>query len=56
MTVLIVVPSKEGLAVASSILKAAKAFWKVGAVFHGLELRLRERVVVRGVGTTVALG
>ena len=56
MTVLAVVPSKECLAVASGIFDAAKALREVGAVFHGLELRLRVGVVIRGVGAAVALG
>ena len=56
MAVLGVVPSKECLAMASRIFDAAKALREVGAVFHGLELRLRIGVVIRGVGAAVALG
>ena len=56
VAVLGVVPGKECLAMASGVFDAAKALREVGAVFHGLELRLRIRVVVRGVGAAVALG
>ena len=56
MAVLAVVPGKECLAMASGVFDAAKALREVGAVFHGLELRLRIRVVIRGVRATVALG
>ncbi len=50
MAVLAVVPGKECLAMASGVFDAAKALREVGMVFHGLELRLRIRVVIRGAG------
>ena len=56
MAVLAVVPGKECLAMAPGVFDAAKALRKVAAVFHGLELRLRIGVVIRGVGAAVALG
>ena len=56
MAVLGVVPGKECLAMASGVFYAAKAVREVGAVLHGFELRLRIRIVIRGVGATVALG
>ena len=56
MAVLGVVPSKECLAMAPGVFDAAKALREVAAVFHGLELRLRIGVVIRGVGAAVALG
>ena len=56
MAVLAVVPGKECLAMTSCVFNAAKAHGEVGAVFHGLELRLRIGIVIRGVRATVALG
>ena len=56
MAVLSVVPGKECLAMASGVFDAAKALREVGAVFHGLELRFRIRVVIGCVGAAVALG
>ena len=51
-----VVPIEEALAMGAGILDAAEAFRKVGAIFQGPELRLRERVVVGDVGSAVGLG
>ena len=51
-----VVPIEEVLAMGAGILDAAEAFRKVGAIFQGPELRLRERVVVGDVGSAVGLG
>lgn len=56
MAVLAVVPGKECLAMAPGVFDAAKALREVAAVFHGLELRLRIGVVIRGVGSAVAQG
>ena len=46
MTLLAAVSGKEYLAITSGIIDAAKALREVGAVFHGLELRLRVGVVI----------
>jgi len=51
-----VVPSKEWLAVGACVLDATEALGEVRSVLQRLELRLRERVVVRDVGPAVALG
>ena len=40
---------------APGVFYAAKALGEVGAVFHGLELRFRIGVVIRGIGATMAL-
>ena len=52
----VVVSAEEPLAVGSAILDAAEAPGEVGTVLQGLELRLGERVVVRGVRPAVGLG
>ena len=38
-----VVPGEEGLAVRAGVLDAAEALGELGAVLHGLELRLAHR-------------
>ena len=54
--VLVVVPGEEGLAVGTRVFDAAEARGELGSVLQGFELRLRVRVVVRDVGSAVALG
>jgi hypothetical protein len=53
---LVVVPGEEGWTVGGRRLEAAEARGEVGPVLHGLELRLRVRVVVGDVRAAVALG
>jgi hypothetical protein len=56
VAVLVVMPGEEGATVRPCVRDAAEALRAFGPVLHGLELRLREGVVVRDVGPTVALG
>ena len=51
-----VVPGEEGLAVRARVLDAAEARREVRPIFHGLELRLREGVVIGNVRPAMALG
>ena len=53
---LVVVPIEEGLAMRSGILDTTEVCGKVGPVLHRLELRLGVRIVVKDVGSAVALG
>ncbi len=55
MVVLVVVPGEERAADLAGVLERAEAVGEVGAVLEGLELRLRERVVVGDVGPRVGL-
>ena len=52
---LVVVPSEEGLTMGTRVLDTAKAPGEIRTIFHGLELRLRVRIVVRDIGAAVAL-
>src|SRR4051795_8597635 len=54
--VILVVPGEEAAAKGSGILDAAEALGKLWLVFQGLEVRLRERVVVRGMWPAMRLG
>lgn len=56
MAMLFVVPLEEALAVSAGFFDAAEALGEVRAVLQGLELRLREGVVVGDVGAAVGLG
>src|SRR5450756_438722 len=56
MAMLVVVPGEECLAMGTRVLDTAKAFGEIRAIFHGLELRLRVRVIVRDIGAAVAFG
>src|SRR5690349_9960664 len=56
MLVLVVVPREEPRAEDSRILRPTEPIWKLGPVLHGLELRLRERVVIGTMRPGVGLG
>ena len=56
MMVVLVVPSEEVTAEVLGVLDAAEALGELGLVFQGLEVGLRERVVVGGVGPAVRPG
>ena len=56
MTMLVVVPSKEGLAESTGILNRTETIWKFGTVLHGAELAFRIRIIVGSVGSAVGLG
>lgn len=53
MVMLAVVPIEEVTAERRGILDAAEALRKLRLVFHGLEVAFRERIVFRGVQSTV---
>ena len=53
VTVVIVIPTKELLAVCLGIFNAAETVWKVRAIFERLEMRVEERVVVRNIRPAV---
>ena len=48
-----VVPAEEHLAVRSRMFDRTEARWELRPIFQGFELRLRVRVVVGDMGTTV---
>ena len=52
----VVVPMEEGSAVSTGVLDGAEPVGEVRSVFQGLELGLREGVVVGDVGARVGLG
>ena len=56
VSVLVVVPGKEGLAERACILDTAETIGKLGAVFHGAEMAFRVGVVVGGVRPAVGFG
>ena len=53
MVVVLIIPGEEAAAEVLGILDAAEAFGEFRLVFQGLEVGLRERVVVGGVGPAV---
>jgi hypothetical protein len=54
MAMLVVVPVEEGRYPLACVGQTLEAFGRIGPILQGLELRLRKRVVIRGV--RVALG
>ena len=52
----LVIPSKKVLAESPGIFETAKLLGKRGLILQGFELRLRERIVIGHLGTTMALG
>ena len=46
MAMLVVVPGEKRLAMGTRVLDTPKALGEIWPVFHGLELRLRVRVIV----------
>ena len=53
---LVVVPHEESTAETQSVLIAAKAIGKFGAVLHRLELAFRKRIVVGNMRPTMRFG
>jgi hypothetical protein len=47
MAMLVVVPGKETRAVREGMIDATEALGEIGSVLDGLEVRFRERIVVR---------
>src|SRR4051812_1234843 len=56
MMVVLIVPGEEAATEVLGVLDAAEAPGELGLVFQGLEVSLRERVVVGGVGPAVRPG
>ena len=56
VSVFVVVPMEEGLAVGTGVFDGSEPVGEVRSVFQGLELGLREGVVVGDVGARVGLG
>ena len=56
MMMLLIVPIEEAAAERLGVLDAAEALGELRLVLHGLEVTFRERIVVRGVRTTVGPG
>ena len=56
MVMVVVVPSEEGSRPSPSIVNGGETLRIIGAILHGLELRLAERVVVGSVRAAVAFG
>src|SRR5580693_7120023 len=56
VAVLAVVPVEEGAAVVTRVLDVREAVGEAGAILERLEVRLRERVIVRDVWSRVGLG
>jgi len=53
---LLVVPGKESLTEDSCILDGAKPFRELRAIFQGLELGFRIRIVIAHMGSAVGFG
>src|ERR1022692_1592692 len=56
MTMIVVVPSDEGLTEGPAVLDAAEAIRELGTILHGSELAFGIRIVVGGVRPAVSLG
>ena len=56
VTVFVVVPVEELLAVSASVLNRAETIGEVGSVLQGFELRLGVRIVIRDMRAAVGLG
>ena len=53
MVVILVVLVEEGAAEDLGVLDAAEPLWELGLIFEGLEVALREGIIVGGVGPAV---
>src|ERR1700691_4052285 len=56
MTMVLVVPSKEGVAESAAVLDGAEAIRELRAILHGAELAFRIGIVVGSVRSAVGLG